>query len=94
MVIRTLTDYRTSENRHLQAEPGSLFSMMMQAVFQTGHYYFLQHSPPDGLPQLSSRPQQVFPRGRAGILGIETTDSFFSSSALPQCTHTASSFEA
>jgi hypothetical protein len=68
--------------------------MMIQAVFQTEHYYFLQQSPPDGLPQLSSRPQQVFPRGRAGMRGIETTESFFSSSALPQCTHTASPFEA
>jgi len=37
-----------------------------------------QHDLP--LPHFSSRPQQVLPAGRAGILGIAAADIFFATS--------------
>jgi len=49
-----------------------------------------QEGPP---PHFLSRPQQVLPAGRAGILGSAAADIFFSSFALPHVAHITVSWD-
>jgi hypothetical protein len=47
--------------------------------------------PPGGLPHCSSLPQQVFPEGRDGRVGMDAVESSLSISALPQFLHVRAS---